>query len=85
MRTIGVEVADKITQMNNNDYMLMDASAVEYKLADGSTTSVQAILESGTGGTVDLSGYKKTYTSESELFVDSRASSIYDIIVTSVI
>ena len=45
MRTIGVEVADKITQMNNNDYMLMDASAVEYKLADGSTTSVQAVLE----------------------------------------
>ena len=45
MRTIGVEVADKITQMNNNDYMLMDASAVEYKLTDGNTTSVQTVLD----------------------------------------
>ena len=81
MRTIGVEVADKITQMNNNDYMLMDASAVEYKLADGSTTSVQAILESGTGGVVDLTGYKKVYTRVSELGFDGAPDSLYDIIV----
>ena len=78
---LAVRVADKLQQFNNGTYMLMDASAVEFKNSDGTTCSVQQALELGGGGTVDLSGYKKTYTSESELFIDSRASSIYDIIV----
>ena len=42
---MSVKIADKIIQYNNGTYMLMDASAVEYRLADRNTTSVQTVLE----------------------------------------
>ena len=42
---IAVRIADKLGQFNDGDYMLVDASAVEYKQADGSSISVQQALE----------------------------------------
>ena len=44
---MSVKIADKIIQYNNGTFMLMDASAVEYKQADGSSISVQQALENG--------------------------------------
>ena len=51
---MSVKIADKIIQYNNGTYMLMDASAVEYRLADGNTTSVQAALENGVESKEDV-------------------------------
>ena len=62
-----VRIADKLGQFNDGDYMLVDASAVEYKQSDGSSISVQQALENGAGGTVDLSEYTKTFTTLSAL------------------
>ena len=41
-----VRIADKIKQYNDAEYMLVDASDVEYKNADGTTESVQTALKS---------------------------------------
>ena len=42
---MGVKIADKLEQFNNGDYMLVDASAVEYKQSDGTSISVQQALD----------------------------------------
>ena len=41
----------------------MDSSAVEYIDKNGDSHSVKDVLDNGTGGTVDLSEYTKTFTS----------------------
>lgn len=51
---MAVKIADKIIQMNDQDYPLMDASAVEYTKKDGTTIRVNKALdalEGGSGGT----------------------------------
>ena len=42
---MSVKVSDKIVQMNGQSYPLMDASAVEYKDANGNTTNVKDYLD----------------------------------------
>ena len=42
---MSVKVADKIVQMNGQNYPLMDASAVEYKDINGNTTNVKDYLD----------------------------------------
>ena len=42
---MSVKVADKIVQMNNQDYPLMDASVVEYRKSDGNTIRVDKCLD----------------------------------------
>ena len=42
---MSVKVADKITQMNNQDYALMDASAIEYTDSNGNKTRVDKVLD----------------------------------------
>lgn len=42
---MAVKVADKIEQMNNQDYALMDASAVEYTKSDGTITRIDKVLD----------------------------------------
>ena len=60
---MGVKIADKLEQFNNGTYYLVDSSAVEYVDKDGNTKSVKDVLDNGTGETVDLSEYTKTFTS----------------------
>lgn len=46
---MSVKVADKIIQMNNQDYPLMDASVVEYRKSDGNTIRVDNKLDKEDG------------------------------------
>ena len=52
---MSVKIAEKITQMNNQDYALMDASAIEYTDSNGNKTRVDKVLdnipESSSGNT----------------------------------
>ena len=59
---MSVKVADKIVQMNGQNYPLMDASAVEYKDTSGNTTNVKDYLDnmSNTGGYIKYSS-RTTY------------------------
>ena len=71
---MGVKIADKLEQFNNGTYYLVDSSAVEYVDKDGNTKSVKDVLDNGTGETVDLSEYTKTYTSLTELGLTAPVS-----------
>ena len=74
VRAIAVRIADRLEQFNGQTYFLMDSSAVEYIDKNGDSHSVKDILDNGTGGTVDLSEYTKTFTSLSELELTADAT-----------
>lgn len=43
---MSVKIADKMVQMNGQNYPLMDASAVEYEDTNGNKTNVKDYLDS---------------------------------------
>ena len=56
---MSVKITDKITQMNGQNYPLMDASAVEYTKPDGTKCRVNDYLNSLSSG--DSSGGSGIY------------------------